>query len=401
MSTSIPQHVNPQHVVDIDVYALPGTHDDYHTAWVNFLQSTPEDAKLVWTTRNGGHWIPVRADAILEIFGDHEHFSSRIAQVPRERGLRYRALPQTLDPPEHKAFRDLLAPTFSLKGLKELEPFVRTTAVLLVEGFKDRGSCEFMQEFCFELPIRVFMKLVDLPMNDAPMLKHWADEMVRPTYMTLEQVYEKFVEYLGPRLAARKGGQGTDLLTQFVNATIEGRPIRDDEVMNLATQVLFGGLDTVAAITGFVFRHLAGDAALCRRIVDEPARIPAVVDELIRRFPIAVAGRVLKDDYDFHGTRLRKDDIVSMPTMAFSFDQRSLPDTFDVKLDRPSARNATFGNGIHQCPGQALARLELRIALETWFARIPTFRIAPGAMITTSGGAVGLIKALPLEWDVG
>jgi len=61
--------------------------------------------------------------------------------------------------------------------------------------------------------------------------------------------------------------------------------------------------------------------------------------------------------------------------------------------------HSTFGNGIHLCAGSVLARLEMRITLKEWFARIPQFRIDDRHRVVMKGGLVGLIESLPLCWD--
>lgn len=394
----VPGHVNPRHVTDINVYALPDTEKDFHTAWMRFLGAVPDDAEFIWSTQNGGHWIAVRAQAVQDVFSDHAHFSSSAMQVPKERGQEYNPLPQSLDPPEHRGFRNLINPALSPKSVRDLEPSIRATSIELIESFLDRGHCEFIQDYCFQLPIRVFMRMVDLPMSDATMLKELSDEVVRPEKMTIGEVYGAFHDYLDPYMEERKTRPKQDLISDLVNAVVEGRSVSDAEAFNLVTMVLVGGLDTVAAMLGFVFRFLAENPDHRRAIAADRSIIPAAVDELLRRYPIAVAGRIVREDYRYGTTDLRKDDMIMLPTLAHGLDLRTYPDGLNVRFERGGVRNATFGAGPHLCPGQFLARTELRIALETWFERVPEFKIADGAEISTMGGIVGLIKELPLSW---
>jgi camphor 5-monooxygenase len=91
-------------------------------------------------------------------------------------------------------------------------------------------------------------------------------------------------------------------------------------------------------------------------------------------------------------------DMIVVPTPLVGTDPRLNADSLAVNFQRTGAQHATFGNGRHLCPGSHLARLELRITLEEWFARIPEFSLAPGACVTFHSGIVGVVDALPLVW---
>ena len=80
------------------------------------------------------------------------------------------------------------------------------------------------------------------------------------------------------------------------------------------------------------------------------------------------------------------------------------PDTFDepTRLDLGCARRShlAFGSGVHQCVGQALARVELQVVLATLFRRVPTLRLAATIerLPFKDAGTVYGLNALPVSW---
>jgi cytochrome P450 len=383
-------------VVEFDIFDPPGVEQDFHAAWMKLRES--RDADFVWTTSNGGHWLPLSGTALATIFPDYKTYSSRFATVPRERAEAYHSRPQTLDPPEHRAFRALLTDSFSRSRIAALSPLIGRMAASTIDGFRDRGACDFMAEFASVLPIEVFLTIVDLPLSDATLLKPWADQVARPRDLTLPEIYERFTTYLLPFMEERRQNPGDDLISRLVSGTIDGRRVTHGEAIDLCCQVMFAGLDTVASLLGFVMHFLAGNPGHRHRLAADAGVIPAAVEEFVRRFPIATPGRVVSRDHMCGGVQLREGDIVLLPTMLHGLDPRIYPDPTSVDFDRGFPAQCTFGAGIHQCPGQILARAELRITLEEWLPRIPEFTLEPGAAISMVGGQVGLIKALPLRW---
>lgn len=396
MLAPLPAHVPEALVHDVDIFAPPAVGDDPQTRWAAIRDTAPGD--VFWTPRMGGYWIAARAREIEAIQKDDgSTFSHEIVSLPREN--HFPLYPLTLDPPRHGHFRRLIMPSFMPRAVAALEDTARRHAIDALEEFAARGSCEFVSEFASVLPIAVFLGIVDLPWADREMLLGWTETMVRSSDMMARfQSLMGMTEYLNGWLAKRADAPGEDLLSTIVTGEVEGRPLDDHERISVALLMLFGGLDTVASMLGFIARFLAMNPGHRQQLVDDPALIPQAIEELVRRHGIASTTRLVKKDMDFGGAPLRQGDLIYVNNMLAGIDDRVVNDPMTVDFRREKPHHATFGNGRHACPGAVLARREIKVFLEEWLTRIPDFHVKPGTAPEIGCGLVSGVTRLELAW---
>ncbi|MFT3965821.1 MAG: cytochrome P450 [Sphingobium sp.] len=396
-----PANVPADRVFDFDIFRDVPEGTDLHRNWRTIMARAPYP--FMWTPHNGGHWIALRADLADTVMSDSTRFSNRTVLVPKETaGEAYRLIPLSLDPPEHRPFRNLLNENLGPKPLRPIEQVVVDLTVSLIESFRPDGRCNFTHDFAEQLPVRIFMKIVDLPVEDLPTLKHLADQYTRPDgSIPLDEVTVRFREYLRPVIASRRASPGEDMISRMINGEVGGRPLSDMEAENICIQVLVGGLDTVVNMLGFTFSYLAVNDELRRAIASDPSRIDDALLEFFRRFPVVSSSREVLSDLEFEGVTLRAGDMVMAPTAVVAMDDSMNDDPLAFRLGRKARQHSTFGKGSHTCPGAHLARMEMRIVLREWFARIPEFRLAKGESLSFANGIVGSVKPFVLEWDVG
>jgi cytochrome P450 len=272
----------------------------------------------------------------------------------------------------------------------------------LIEGFKARGECEFISEFAQHLPIAIFMKIVDLPDSDRAMLTHWAEIAMRgETDEARVGALMQFVGYGLQKTKERRLDPGSDMFSAIAAAKIDGEYLDDDTMGGMVLLMLTAGLDTVASMLGFFALFLSRNPSHRRQLIDHPELIPNATEELLRRFPIAILGREVVEDYEFNGVKLRAGDMVVMPSQLDGLDDRRFDNPETVDFSRKVPAHATFGGGTHRCMGAMLARTELRIFLEEWLKRIPDFEVQSGAEVQVQARSVATVTSLPLAWTVG
>jgi cytochrome P450 len=391
-----PAHVPAALEVDFDFSSPPGHEDDVHLAWKRLHDIPVPD--IFWTPRHGGHWVATRAEDIAGMQMDHERFSHRSVTIPTPQDS-VPLVPLELDPPQHTPFRAVLSPSFGPRPVLELEASVRTVAVELIESFFARGECEFVDEFAKRLPIVVFLRLVDLPLEDREFLLRICEAAVRPK-SPQDQLWsrEQLAGYMGQWIQRRRETPGTDLLSKMVNAKVDGRDYTPAETFGMMINVIFGGLDTVAASMSFIAKHLAQQPALRQQLAQHPSLHAQAVEEFLRRFGIPNTGRVITHDFEYKGVQFKAGEQILLPKVLHGLDERMYPDPLKVDFARPPSRHAAFGEGPHRCVGAGLARMELKVFLQEWLQRIPDFGIKPGERPRSSSGNVNGMLYLPLVW---
>jgi cytochrome P450 len=389
-----PPHVDPALVVDFDYLDPPGLaeHGDIYRAW-GTLHSGPD---IVWTPHHGGHWILTRAEDIKwaqETWQDLSH-----AEIGVPRGSGGVLPPVTLDPPASAPYRAALNPSFGKRRVEEVyEPAARALTVELVERLRPRGSCEFVEAFARVMPVRVFLGLADLPADRREEFLAWgqglACEETRAEYQT------KIAGYLAEVLAERSQRPGDDLMSQIAGFRQTRHYRGEQELLGMAMVVFSGGLDTVAAELAFAMRHLAARPDQQRRLREDPAVIPRAVEEFLRRHGLSNTSRLVLHEIERKGARMLPGDMVMVPIALSGMDDRACPDPLAIDFDRAPAPHHTFGNGPHHCVGRHLARMELRVFLEEWFARMPDVRLDPERPPRSHAGPVEGMTHLHLLWE--
>jgi len=396
-----PDNVPEDRVIDFNLHRQVADGKSPQQLWRELRDQATHS--VVWTPRNGGHWIVLEPELCEVVLSESEIFSTRVVIVPREPvGEIYsKYLPLSLDPPEHGAFRKILNDNLGSKPITRMKPAVRDLTIELIEGFKPNGRCNFTHDFAEQLPVRIFMRVVDLPEKDLPLLKYLSDQFTRPDgTITLDEVEKQFSDYIGPAIRSRRGKPADDLISQMVNGQIRGRHLTDEEAENMCIQVLIAGLDTVVNLLGFIFSYLATEDTLRRKLASNPALQEDAILEFLRRFPLVSGSREVRREYEFGGVILKPRDMIMASTIPIAMSESSNPNALEFQLERPARHHYIFGKGPHVCPGAPLARLELKIILEEWLSRIPEFRLSAGKTLSYASGIVAAVNSFELEWDV-
>jgi len=397
-----PAHVPASAIIELNYHTFGGHGDagfqgDHQLAWKT-LQHDGGPA-LRWTPMNGGHWIAMRANLIGDVLDQPDLFSSRILALPKEVGEVYRFIPLSLDPPEHTPYRSLLVPLLSAKVVRDKESDVRTLARDLVDKVFERGRCDYVAEFANILPISIFHQLVAFPEQERERLRQMAYSANAASPASVASMLQQIADFLAPIILERRQNPGSDLVSQLLQGEVGGRPISDQEVMHMCQQLFIGGFHTTAGTLGFVTMHLARHPELRARLAAEPDRTKGRLNELMRRFSMVGIPRTATRDCTLGGQVIRKGEAVYLPLVLYNLDEAVFAAPLEVDFDRKAIPHATFGRGIHKCPGSALGMTEVAVAIEEWLKRIPDFRIEEEEAVRIKGGSVGGVERLPLVWD--
>jgi cytochrome P450 len=360
---------------------------------------------IAHSDRRGSTWLPTRYEDVTAIAHDIEHFSSLEVAVipfdgeePEQPVLPYGLPPISADPPLHTWTRRLLLPWFSHTRVDGYEAMTRALCRGLIDGFAGHGRADAAVDYAQQIPVRVIAHILGVSAEHADMFTGWVRDVLEFADDPERRVrgVEGLLTYFVDEVARRRAAPGDDLLSELLHTEVDGQPVEESVVLGIAALVLIAGVDTTWSAIGSSLWHLATHAEDRKRLVAEPELMAFAVEELLRAYSPVTMARMVTKDVEYGRCPMRAGDRVLMNFPAANRD----PDVFEradtVVLDRAVNRHVAFGSGIHRCAGSNLARMELRVALEEWLARIPDFELDEGHEVTWAGGQVRGPRLLPV-----
>lgn len=354
------------------------------------------EAVPVFKWEDYGHWCFARHDDVNALLRDRR-FGRQILHVAtrEELGMAETAAHLKpfadheqhslleLEPPVHTRLRSLINRAFLSRHIERLRPVITSLSNRLIDEFEASGEVDLLTAYATPIPVIVICELLGAPPEMADQFLKWSHDHVS-MYMArradplenraiedqaVKSVLE-FSAYMRGLIAEKRKNPKDDLLSQLAVANAEGQKLSEDELVTTAILILNAGHEaTVHSIGNGVKAMLEGG-------ITGPIT-PALIEEVLRfDAPLHMFTRYALEDLEFADVNFRKGETVGLMLGAANHDPARFEAPHVFNPNREVNPHVSFGAGIHFCVGAPLARLEMLIAFETLFARLPKLKLA-------------------------
>jgi cytochrome P450 len=295
------------------------------------------------------------------------------------------------DPPVHTKIRRPLVAALSPRTATKAEPFTRDYVRGRLASLVERGTGELVQELTLPLPQAVSAHVLGIPLDDIEKVAAWCFELIHSTWPSTNRTdrgegisgaFPEFAAYLDHQIALRHSAdpKPDDLITRMLYTDDGTRRMSDWDTRTQSAGVLAASLSTTALI-GNLFHRMMTQPDFELRLRTHRDLIPGAVEESLRlEPPVMLLFRTAAIETDIAGTTICPGDRMVLGVASANRDEQVFgPDAEEFRPDRDQVpEHLSFGVGPHTCPGRNIARMEARIALETYFDSYPlgTLRLA-------------------------
>jgi len=357
---------------DFDPLA-PETFDSPYAVYAELRQRCPVAHADAWD----GFWALTRYDDVRVAASDYRTYTTTVQNVIPKVAFTGRRPPLHLDPPEHTVYRKALNPLLFPENIQRLEPSIRAIAREILGPLVAGGRGDVCRDYSSALTIRVFAAWMNLDGPDASALSEIGrayniavqsaqDAIVRDSSLELYRMARDLIQH---RRAAPRD-PNVDPISALLAARDHGQPLNEELLIGTVRQVLVVGIIAPTIVIGSIAVHLARDPALQNTLREQPGRWPAALEEFLRLYsPYRGFARTPTRDVDVGGRRIGAGEPVALVYASANRDESVFPNPDQFIWDRPNiGEHLAFGRGPHNCVGAALARLELRVAMEELLA---------------------------------
>ena len=338
-----------------------------------------------------GHWCFSRYDDVNALLRDRR-FGRQILHVASREELQWPDVAEhvrvfadheqhsllELEPPVHTRLRGLINRAFLSRQIERLRPFLLSLSNRLIDGFEAQDEVELLENYATPIPVFVICELLGAPTEMAKQFLAWSHDHVAMYMAKRDRAIEdravkavtEFSNYMRRLIAERRKNLGPDLLSELIRAESEGQKLSEDELVTTAILILNAGHEATVHSLG------NGIKAMLERGITGPIT-PELVDEILRFDPpLHMFTRYALEDMEYGGVRLKKGETIGLMLGAANHDAARFEQPEIFNPTRTPNPNVSFGAGIHFCVGAPLARLEMLVALEVLFKRLPKLCLA-------------------------
>jgi len=313
-------------------------------------------------------WSLFRHEDVAQVLADPETFSNVVST--------HRSVPNGMDPPEHTAYRKAIEPYFAPERIQDFEPVCRRLAQDIIATVAADTEFDFMDAVAVPFALRCQCAFLGWSEDFVAPVREWTrknrEAILAADRSALARISSEFESCIGRLLDERRRAGNVapdDITTALMQVRVNDQPLTDGELTSVFRNWTVGEVGSMAAALGILVDHLARSAALQRRLRDHRTLISAAIEEVLRvEGPLVSNRRRATRDVTVGRRKIAAGDRVALMWISANRDEEVFEDADSVRVDRDQHANLLWGAGIHVCPGAPLARLELRVALETLLA---------------------------------
>jgi cytochrome P450 len=349
-----------------------------------------EEAPLYYNEQHDFYALS-RFDDVCKAIVDHGTFSSArgaILELIRANIEIPKGVVIFEDPPVHDIHRKLLSRMFTPRKINELETKIREFCAESLDPLVGAGGFDFVADLGAQMPMKTISLLMGIPQQDQEAIRDRANDQLRteagkPMKAAEQGIVtgEHFAAYIEWRAEHPSDDIMTELLNvEFADETDTVRRLSREELLVYLNVVAGAGNETTTRLIGWAGKVLAEHPDQRRELAENPALIPAAIEELLRFEPPAPhVCRYVTRNVTYYGQVVPKGSVMMMLIGAANRDDRQFPPDGEVfDIHRAPRQHLAFSVGTHFCLGSSLARLEGRIALEEILKRFPEWDVDLG-----------------------
>lgn len=324
---------------------------------------------VAWTesANYGEFWCVTTHGFAREVLQNPRHFASasgmRLGANERAVALASGKMLVVTDGADHRRLRAAHTAWLSSSAIDRIRPGMEHDIESLVADLLARGgSFDAVKELGAIVARQVLARVLGIPQADWGELAQLTDAAYATNVaQDAAEAHGQLLMYLYELLQQRRANPQDDFVTALSQATVDGRPLTDDEVLLNCVGMLTGGLETTPLAVSGALVAFAQDPACWQRLREHPELLDAAVEEILRwTSPAAHVMRTATTDVSLGEARIRAGDRVVVWIPSANRDEGVFPDGDRLVVHREPNPHLSFGGGPHYCVGAVLARLELR-----------------------------------------